>query len=192
MASHRLPEPAGHSTINHWLYHCELLHRGAPFSIQISEQLQEPFQNSCPFGASGATGFVGNRLVKKLREGGKKSDIHILSRRPIPDCRAIICDLQNDEIPQDALENIDMLVNEEIDIIFIIVDYQMPKMTGAELIRLIKEKHAKMSCVMLSGQANTTSVNSLKEEKLLDEFIAKPWNEEELFDLLRPLIDSRK
>ena len=94
--------------------------------------------------------------------------------------------------PKDAIENIDMLVSENIDIIFNIVDYQMPKMTGAELIRLIKEKHAKMSCVMLSGQANTTSVNSLKEEKLLDEFIAKPWNEEELFDLLRPLIDSRK
>ena len=94
--------------------------------------------------------------------------------------------------PKDAIENIDMLITESIDIIFIIVDYQMPKMTGAELIRVIKEKHSNLSCVMLSGQANTTSVNSLKEENLLDEFIAKPWNEEELFDLLRPLIDSRK
>jgi response regulator RpfG family c-di-GMP phosphodiesterase len=94
--------------------------------------------------------------------------------------------------PKDAIENIDMLITESIDIIFIIVDYQMPKMTGAELIREIKEKHSNLSCVMLSGQANTTSVNSLKEENLLDEFIAKPWSEDELFDLLRPLIDSRK
>lgn len=94
--------------------------------------------------------------------------------------------------PKDAIENIDMLITESIDIIFIIVDYQMPKMTGAELIRVIKEKHSNLSCVMLSGQANTTSVNSLKEENLLDEFIAKPWSEDELFDLLRPLIDSRK
>ena len=94
--------------------------------------------------------------------------------------------------PKDAIENIDMLITESIDIIFIIVDYQMPKMTGAELIRVIKEKHSNLSCVMLSGQANTTSVNSLKEENLLDEFIAKPWNEDELFNLLRPLIDSRK
>ena len=94
--------------------------------------------------------------------------------------------------PKDALENIDMLVNEHIDIIFVIVDYQMPKMTGAELIRAIKEKYSSLNCVMLSGQANTTSVDSLKQEKLLDNFIAKPWDEEELFKLIRPLIDSRK
>ena len=94
--------------------------------------------------------------------------------------------------PKDALENIDMLVNEDIDIIFIIVDYQMPKMTGAELIRAIKEKYSSLNCVMLSGQANATSVDSLKQEKLLDNFIAKPWDEEELFKLIRPLIDSRK
>jgi UDP-glucose 4-epimerase len=56
---------------------------------------------------TGATGFVGNRLVKKLREGSKKTDVQILSRKPHPDYEAIVCDLQNDEIPQDALENID-------------------------------------------------------------------------------------
>ena len=43
--------------------------------------------------------------------------------------------------PKDVLENIDKLVSESIDIIFVIVDYQMPKMTGAELIRSIKSKY---------------------------------------------------
>ena len=56
---------------------------------------------------TGATGFVGNRLIKKLREGSKKTDIKILSRKKLPDYGAIICDLQNDDIPQDALENMD-------------------------------------------------------------------------------------
>jgi hypothetical protein len=46
--------------------------------------------------------------------------------------------------------------------------------------------------VMLSGQANTSSVNSLKEENLLEEFLAKPWDESELFDTILPLINSRK
>ena len=94
--------------------------------------------------------------------------------------------------PKKALDNIDELVSQNIDIIFIIVDYQMPKMTGAELIRSIKEKHKNLRCVMLSGQANTSSVNSLKEENLLEEFLAKPWDESELFDTILPLINSRK
>lgn len=94
--------------------------------------------------------------------------------------------------PKKALDNIDELVSQNIDIIFVMVDYQMPKMTGAELIRSIKEKHKELKCVMLSGQANTSSVNSLKEENLLEEFLAKPWDESELFDTILPLINSRK
>ncbi len=93
--------------------------------------------------------------------------------------------------PKDVLENIDKLVSDSIDIIFVIVDYQMPKMTGAELIRAIKSKYKDLNCVMLSGQANNSSVNSLKEEKLLEQFLAKPWDESELFDALIPLIKSR-
>ena len=56
---------------------------------------------------TGTTGFVGNRLLKKLREGSKNTDIRILSRKQLHHNQAIACDLQNDEIPQDALENID-------------------------------------------------------------------------------------
>ena len=94
--------------------------------------------------------------------------------------------------PKKALDNIDELVSQNIDIIFVMVDYQMPRMTGAELIRSIKEKHKELKCVMLSGQANTSSVNSLKDENLLEEFLAKPWDESELFDTILPLINSRK
>ena len=43
--------------------------------------------------------------------------------------------------PNQALENIDLLIDEQIDVIFVMVDYQMPKMTGAELIRKLKLKH---------------------------------------------------
>jgi DNA-binding NtrC family response regulator len=92
--------------------------------------------------------------------------------------------------PNQALENIDLLIDESIDVIFVMVDYQMPKMTGAELIRKLKSKHKYLKCIMLSGQANRTSVDSLKSDNLLEEFIEKPWDEDELFDTLRPLITS--
>ena len=86
--------------------------------------------------------------------------------------------------------NIDQLVAEKIDIIFIIVDYQMPEMTGAQLIRSIKEKYPELKCVMLSGHANPVSVDSLVKDKLLDSFISKPWDEEVLFNAVRPIIEN--
>jgi DNA-binding NtrC family response regulator len=92
--------------------------------------------------------------------------------------------------PTEALLNIDQLVAEKIDIIFIIVDYQMPEMTGAQLIRSIKEKHPDLKCVMLSGQANPVSVDSLVKDNLLDSFISKPWDEEVLFNAVRPILEN--
>ena len=92
--------------------------------------------------------------------------------------------------PTEALLNIDQLVAEKIDIIFIIVDYQMPEMTGAQLIRSIKEKHPDLKCVMLSGQVNPVSVDSLVKDKLLDSFISKPWDEEVLFNAVRPILEN--
>jgi len=92
--------------------------------------------------------------------------------------------------PSEALLNIDQLVADKIDIIFIIVDYQMPEMTGAQLIRSIKEKHPDLKCVMLSGQANPVSVDSLVKDKLLDSFISKPWDEEVLFNAVRPILEN--
>jgi len=90
--------------------------------------------------------------------------------------------------PNIALSDIDALIDEEIDVIFVLVDYQMPEMTGAELIRKIKSKHKNLNCLMLSGQANSTQVSELEKDDLLEKFIEKPWDEDELFDTLRPLI----
>lgn len=92
--------------------------------------------------------------------------------------------------PNEALDGIGTLVDERIDIIFVIVDYQMPKMTGAQLIRSIKEKYPDLNCVMLSGQANQLSVDELVSDNLLTCFIAKPWDEETLVQIIRPLIQE--
>lgn len=92
--------------------------------------------------------------------------------------------------PSEALQNIDHLVEEKIDIIFVIVDYQMPQMTGAQLIRSIKLKYPELKCVMLSGQANPVSVDELIKDNLLDSFISKPWDEQVLFDAVRPILDQ--
>ncbi len=90
--------------------------------------------------------------------------------------------------PLVALSSIDELVSEQIDIIFIIVDYQMPKMNGAQLIRAIKEKYPNLACVMLSGQANAIQVAELEQDNLLEDFVSKPWDESVLFSAIEPII----
>ena len=94
--------------------------------------------------------------------------------------------------PLNALENIDELIQEKIDIIFIIVDYQMPNMNGAQLIRAIKEKYPNLACVMLSGQANSVQVDDLEKDNLLAEFISKPWDEQTLFNVLQPILENKR
>jgi CheY-like chemotaxis protein len=90
--------------------------------------------------------------------------------------------------PDKALEGIDELMAEQIDVIFVMVDYQMPKMTGAQLIRALKLKYPTLNCVMLSGQANQVSIEELRADNLLASFISKPWDEEVLFAAISPMI----
>jgi len=94
-------------------------------------------------------------------------------------------------IPQDAIDNFDELLQEQIDVIFILVDFQMPGMNGAQLIRAIKLKKPDIACIMLSGQANTVQVAELEQDGLLTCFVHKPWDEATLFQVLNPIITSK-
>ncbi len=93
--------------------------------------------------------------------------------------------------PQEALDNFDELLQEQIDVIFILVDFQMPGMNGAQLIRSIKLKKPDLACIMLSGQANTVQVAELEQDGLLTCFVHKPWDEATLFQVLKPIINTK-
>lgn len=93
--------------------------------------------------------------------------------------------------PEDVIDNMNELVHEEIDIVFVLVDYQMPQMNGVQLIRTLKEINPNLECVMLSGQANSIQVAELTNDKLLTEFIHKPWDESSLFSVLSPLLKNK-
>ncbi len=92
--------------------------------------------------------------------------------------------------PEDALNDFDELMSEKIDVIFILVDFQMPKMNGAQLIRALKEKNKELPCIMLSGQANTVQVADLENDGLLTCFVHKPWDERTLFEVLKPILSK--
>ncbi len=90
--------------------------------------------------------------------------------------------------PIEVEKNIEELINFGVNLVFLIVDYQMPEMNGAELIRNLKKKYPWISCIMLSGQANDLVVGELQEDKMLEKYIAKPWSEEDLFKVVEPFL----
>ena len=54
---------------------------------------------------TGATGFIGKRLLCCLKDKGK--NIKILSRQTHPEYETLVCDLQSDLIPDGALDGVD-------------------------------------------------------------------------------------
>ena len=85
----------------------------------------------------------------------------------------------------EAIEIVDELINDKIELLLIISDYLIPKMDGEELIKIIKNKYPDINVVMLTGQANSTVINELLKSKLLNEVILKPWSEEELINIIK-------
>jgi len=54
---------------------------------------------------TGATGFIGHRLLENLKSKGE-SEIKILSRHLHPVNETVVCDLQSEVIPEDALDGV--------------------------------------------------------------------------------------
>jgi len=59
------------------------------------------------FFITGATGFIGTRLVQKLSDSVGLNQVIVLSRNPHPICKTVISDLQSGLIPSNALDGID-------------------------------------------------------------------------------------
>lgn len=90
--------------------------------------------------------------------------------------------------PLEALDIIDKKLDGSIELILVIVDFQMPEMNGADLITKIKSLKPDARFIMLSGQANDIIVNQLLSINLLEAFIMKPWDEKELMALILPIL----
>jgi DNA-binding NtrC family response regulator len=89
------------------------------------------------------------------------------------------------ESAEEALEIIDELEDDNIDIAIIVCDWLMPGMKGDKFLLQIDLKYPRVVKVLLTGQADQDSVNTLKE--LADRFtlVPKPWNKDELIYVIQ-------
>ena len=53
---------------------------------------------------TGGSGFIGQRLVAALKWSG--GELRVLSRAEHPNYKTIVCDLQSEDIPAQALDNV--------------------------------------------------------------------------------------
>ncbi|NJK72869.1 MAG: response regulator [Richelia sp. CSU_2_1] len=84
------------------------------------------------------------------------------------------------ESAAEALEIIDELCEDGINILVIVSDWLMPGMKGDELLIKIHQKYPKIVTVMLTGQADKEAIERTKTQANLHAFLQKPWQNSEL------------
>lgn len=89
------------------------------------------------------------------------------------------------ESGEEALEIIEELNEEEVDILVIISDWLMPGMKGDELLINIHKKFPKLVTVMLTGQADQEAVERAHDQANLHAYLHKPWKNSELIKTIK-------
>ncbi len=85
----------------------------------------------------------------------------------------------------DAMELIEELENEEFDILIIVSDWLMPGIKGDEFLINVHKKYPRIVKIMLTGQANEESIQRAYEQANMLKCLYKPWNEQELVEVIR-------
>lgn len=62
----------------------------------------------------------------------------------------------------------------------IVSDHRMPGMTGAELLKTVREQYPEVIRIMLTGHADVNSIMGAVKDGAVYKFITKPWNDEDL------------
>jgi CheY-like chemotaxis protein len=82
----------------------------------------------------------------------------------------------------EALELVDVLVEDGIRIVLIISDWLMPGITGGELLIRLKSKYPGIAAILVTGHADSTAIERVRMAAGLKACILKPWSRRELFD----------
>jgi response regulator RpfG family c-di-GMP phosphodiesterase len=86
------------------------------------------------------------------------------------------------ESAEEALELLEELADQGHSLLVIVSDWLMPGMKGDEFLVQAHHRFPSVVKIMLSGQAEPAAVDRARREAGLHEFLAKPWNAEELVE----------
>lgn len=89
------------------------------------------------------------------------------------------------ESADEALEIIEELVEDKVDILVIVSDWLMPGMKGDEFFILIHKKYPQIITIMLTGQADAEAIERTISQAKLHAYLPKPWNNSELIEAIK-------
>jgi len=89
------------------------------------------------------------------------------------------------EDADEAIELIQELAEEEINIILIVSDWLMPGMKGDEFLIRVHQQFPGIIKIMLTGQADEAAIERVQMHANLHRCLYKPWTEEELVETLK-------
>ncbi|NEP39182.1 MAG: response regulator [Okeania sp. SIO2H7] len=94
------------------------------------------------------------------------------------------------ESADEALELIEELQQEQIDIVVVVSDWLMPGIKGDEFLIRVHQKFPKIVKIMLTGQADQQAIKRALEEANLHGCLHKPWESKELIKTIRTGIEK--
>lgn len=81
-------------------------------------------------------------------------------------------------LAQEPSEGLELLARQPVDLI--LSDHEMPKMTGPEFLRLVRDRHPDCVRIMLTGKGDLrTAIHAINEGEIY-RFLTKPWDDAEL------------
>jgi CheY-like chemotaxis protein len=94
------------------------------------------------------------------------------------------------ESAEEALEVIDELCEDDVEILIIVSDWLMPGMKGDEFLIQVHQKLPTIIKIMLTGQADDEAIERAQVQANLHRCLFKPWDSKELIETIRASLAS--
>lgn len=89
------------------------------------------------------------------------------------------------ETADEALEIIEELEEDETNVLVIVSDWLMPGLKGDEFLIRVHKKHPDIVKVLLTGQADESAIERVKNQASLHRYLSKPWDTHELIETIK-------
>ncbi len=99
--------------------------------------------------------------------------------------------IESAENGEDALEIIEELTHDGVNLLMILCDWLMPGMNGDELLIKIHKEHPEIIKVLLTGQAQIDAIERARNAANLYTCLNKPWDKDELIKIINTALTEK-